>query len=205
MLKFTKYGEKIQEDFLENCKKDGTYQRVFENAEDGTCLLEPSVRDVKDYAAWCLITYDGEALNIVYEWREMGCQYFVFENNYCNVGFWELIHELRNCFKKCWDNGDKDIGVYDFYVNGMKMCSIRDIDVNYSSWSKEKRKRRFEDGLYEFNACFDGCSWHNVMEARTLAEAKVEAEEWFIDYYQKSITSAESRIEFCKDILESLR
>lgn len=70
MLKITKYGEKIQEDFLEQCKKDGTYQRVFKDAEDGTIILEESIRGVKDYAAWCLITYGTDAINEVNEWRE---------------------------------------------------------------------------------------------------------------------------------------
>ena len=70
MLKITKYGEKIQEVFLEHCKIDGTYQRVFEDLEDGTCLLEPSVRGIKDYAAWCLITYGTDAINTVNEWKE---------------------------------------------------------------------------------------------------------------------------------------
>lgn len=205
MLKLTKYGEKIQEDFLEQCKKDGTYQRVFEDFEDGTRLLESSVRSDGDYAAWCLLTYGEDALNTVYEWRDMECQYFVFTNNYCSVGFWELVRELRQCFAKCWDDGDSDIGVYDFYINGKEMCIIRDIKVYCHNLSEEEKKRRFKDGLYEFGACLDGCAWHDVMQARTLAEAKAEAEAWFIDYYQRGITSAESRIEFCKEILESLR
>ena len=205
MLKLTKYGEEIQKDFLENCKKDGTYKMVFEDFEDGTCLLEPSVRGDGDYAAWCLLTYGENALNTVYEWRGVGCEYFVFKNDYCKVGFWELVREIRKSFVTCWDYGDEDIGVYDFYINGQEMCSIRDIKVYCHNLSEEEKKRRFQDGLYEFNACFDGCAWHNVMQAKTLAEAKAEAEAWFVDYYEKGIVSAENRIEFCKDMLESLR
>ena len=89
MLKITEYGEKIQENFLEQCKKDGTYQRVFGCFEDGTCLLEESIRGVKDYAAWYLITYDTNALNIVDEWRD-GC-----EDDICWCTNWS---DLDNAF-----------------------------------------------------------------------------------------------------------
>lgn len=67
MNKINAYGEEIKFHFAEQCKKDGTYNKVYVDFEDGTCLLEPSVRNVQDYAAWCLMTYDEMALDIVYE------------------------------------------------------------------------------------------------------------------------------------------
>lgn len=101
MLKITKYGEKIQEGFLDQCKRDGTYQRVFIDGEDGTCLLEPSVRGVKDYAAWCLITYGTSAITTVNEWREecendiCWCTNWLDLNNAFFITCAELLTELN--------------------------------------------------------------------------------------------------------------
>lgn len=106
MLKITKYGEKIQEDFLEHCKKDGTYKRVFEDCEDGTCLLEISVRGVKDYAAWCLLTYGTDAINIVNEWKGRceddvcWCTNWKDLDNAFIITYKELLDELKCCLSE---------------------------------------------------------------------------------------------------------
>ena len=68
MKKITEYGLKIQQDFLDKCKQDGTYQRVYEQYEDGTCILEESIKTLQDAVAWCLLTYDENAINEVNEW-----------------------------------------------------------------------------------------------------------------------------------------
>ena len=89
MLKITKYGEKIQEDFLDHCKVDGTYQRVFEDFEDGTFLLQDSIRGVKDYTAWCLITYGTDAINIFNKWKE---------DSNCDICWCTNWRDLDNAF-----------------------------------------------------------------------------------------------------------
>jgi hypothetical protein len=62
MKKITEYGLKAQENFLEKCKQDGTYQRVYEQHEDGLCILEESIKTLQDAVAWCLLSYDTYAI-----------------------------------------------------------------------------------------------------------------------------------------------
>ena len=100
MLKITKYGEQIQKDFLEHCKTTGAYQRVFEDFEDGTILLEDSIRGVKDCAAWHLITYGTDAINIVQGWQDYGdticwCTNWKDLNNAFYITYTELLIELN--------------------------------------------------------------------------------------------------------------
>lgn len=188
MNKINAYGEELKFNFAEQCKKDGTYNKVYVDFEDGTCLLEPSVRNVRDYAAWCLMTYNEMALDVVYEWRDVKDHNSLFKNEHCEIGICELIVELRKCYSVLWDVGDIDIGYVDLFIGGESKCTI-----------KQTSGSRFE-----FSACFDGCSWHNEMKARTLVDAMAEAEEWFREYYTKGIKSAEGRIAYCKFALECL-
>jgi hypothetical protein len=55
--------------------------------------------------------------------------------------------------------------------------------------------------VYEFNACFDGCSHEYVMGSITLEDAKVEAETWFKDYYTMGLERAEKRVKFCEEMI----
>ncbi|MBR5544873.1 MAG: hypothetical protein IKU66_05305 [Clostridia bacterium] len=69
MKKITEYGLKIQQDFLDKCKQDGTYQRAYEQHE-GTYVLEENIKTVQDAVAWCLLTYDTLTLGTIVEWRK---------------------------------------------------------------------------------------------------------------------------------------
>lgn len=113
----------------------------------------------------------------------------IFKNGYCEVGTYDLIAELRKCYSILWDTGDEDIGYVDLLIGGEKKCSIKQISGS----------------RFEFDACFDGCSWHNKMNARTSQDAMREAEMWLKDYYTKGIKSAENRIAYCKFALECLK
>lgn len=189
MNKINAYGEELKFNFAEQCKKDGTYNKVYVDFEDGTCLLEPRVRNVQDYAAWCLMTYDEMALDTVYEWLCLTSNSIIFKNEHCDIGAYDLIVELRKCYDILWDTGDEDIGYIDLLIGGEKKCSIKQISGS----------------RFEFDACFDGRSYHNKMEARTLQDAMIEAEKWFRDYYYQGIKSAEDRIAYCKFALECLK
>lgn len=189
MNKLNAYGEEIKFNFADQCKKDGTYSKVYVDFEDGTCLLEPSVRNVQDYAALCLMTYDEMALDTVYEWMRITSHGPIFKNEHCEVGMYDLIAELRKCYSVLWDIGDNDIGYIDLLMEGERKCSIKQISGS----------------RFEFDACFDGCSWHNKMEARTLQDAMREAEQWLRNYYTKGIKSAKDRIAYYKFALECLK
>ena len=188
MNKLNNYGEDLRFNFAEQCKRDGIYKKVYVDFEDGTCLLEPSVRNVQDYAAWCLMTYDESALDTVYEWIAMGVGSQLFKNEHCEVYAWDLITELRKCYSILWDMGDIDIGYADFRIGGESKCTIRQVSGQ----------------CFEFNACFDGCSWHNKMKAKTLSDAMIEAEEWLREYYKKGVQHAENRLAYCRFALECL-
>ena len=72
MKTITEYGRKIQQEFLEKCKKDGTYQRVYEQYEDGTCILEESIETLQDAVGWCLESYDTYAIIEINRWLNDG-------------------------------------------------------------------------------------------------------------------------------------
>ena len=75
MIHLNKYGEKVLDKFLDKCKANGSYKRVYEDFEDGTCLLEDTVENLYDACAWLYLTYDAYVFSVLREWETDGCQY----------------------------------------------------------------------------------------------------------------------------------
>lgn len=59
----TEYGKQLKHDFLEKCKQNGTYKRVFEDCEDGTHLLWETIETLEDIAAFYLVADEDFAYN----------------------------------------------------------------------------------------------------------------------------------------------
>ena len=93
MKQITEYGVQIRQEFLEKCKQDGTYQRVFEQYEDGFCILEESIKTVADGVAWCLLNYDTDAINVVNEW---------INDEYSNIVWGDIsLEQIKIELEKC--------------------------------------------------------------------------------------------------------
>lgn len=73
------YGKKIVDKFLDKCKANGSYKRVYEDFEDGTCLLEDAIENLYDACAWLYLTYNKFVFDVLDEWQKDGCKY-VFES-----------------------------------------------------------------------------------------------------------------------------
>lgn len=69
------YGKEVVDRFIDKCKTDGSYKRVYEDFEDGTCLLAGSIENVFDFCAWMYLTYDRYALYTLNEWKAMDNSY----------------------------------------------------------------------------------------------------------------------------------
>lgn len=69
------YGKEVVDRFIDKCKADGSYKRVFEDFEDGTYLLEESIENVYDFCAWLYLTYDRYAVDTLDEWKSMDDRY----------------------------------------------------------------------------------------------------------------------------------
>lgn len=82
----TNYGKELVKRFLNKCKESGSYNKVFVDFEDGTCLLENDVETLEEVAAHYLVTYDVWAYNTLCE-----------QVDFCN-GKWNEI---------CWNVGNK--------------------------------------------------------------------------------------------------
>ena len=99
MLKITKYGELVQEMFLEKCRQDGTYQKVFEEFEDGICLLEPNVKNVVDCVALFLLSYEQDALNVIEDWQKTTDDNIAWFGDGFRLTYPEIITELKRCIE----------------------------------------------------------------------------------------------------------
>lgn len=99
MLKITKYGELVQEMFLEKCRQDGTYQAVFEEHEDGLCLLEPSVKNAADCAALFLLNYEQDTLNVFESWQRESRDNIGWHGDGFKLTYTEIISELKRCIE----------------------------------------------------------------------------------------------------------
>ena len=92
MKTITEYGLKIQQDFLDKCKQDGTFQRAYEQHE-GTYVLEKNIETVQNAVAWCLLTYDTYSLEAVDGW--MKTDYY----SAWNFPLEQLKAELEKCIE----------------------------------------------------------------------------------------------------------
>ena len=89
------YGKQIIKEFLDKCKVDGTYQKVFVDYEDGLCLLDPSVKNVKDCASMFLLNYDEDVLNVVSGWQKETEDNVAWYGDGFNLTYDEVIAELE--------------------------------------------------------------------------------------------------------------
>ena len=92
-MRLNHYGEKIVNEFLEKCKADGSYKKVYEDFEDGTFLLESAIENFHDECAWLYLTYDSNVFDTLEEWKTHG-EIYLFDN----VTYEEVENELRKMF-----------------------------------------------------------------------------------------------------------
>ena len=98
--KITEYGQKIIAEFLEKCKVDGTYQKVFVDHEDGLCLLDPSVRNAKDCSARFHLNYEEDTLNVIRGWQKEIQDNIAWYGEGFTITYDEVIAELEKCIEK---------------------------------------------------------------------------------------------------------
>lgn len=97
---FTDYSVQIINNFLWHCKAEGQYDKVYgDNAEDGTCLLEPCVRNTEDCAALYLLTYDMYAISTVTEWKNETKDDVCWHGKEFTLSYDEVLEVLNRCIK----------------------------------------------------------------------------------------------------------
>ena len=97
---FTDYGVEIINNFLWHCKAEGQYDKVYgDNAEDGTCLLEPCVRNVEDCAALYLLTYDRYAIETITEWKNSMSSNICWNGKGFTLSYDEVLEVLNKAMK----------------------------------------------------------------------------------------------------------
>lgn len=103
MLQINEYGAKIVEDFIEHCKDNCKYDIAMDY---GLEVLNDCVRGVKDYAAWCILSYDTMAIDTVNEWRTPATPRICWSSNWSDmdnafvITFGELLSVLERCFEE---------------------------------------------------------------------------------------------------------
>lgn len=101
MLKLTEYGKQLQKDFEKHCRERGVWDEMY---EEGTYVLENSIRGVKDHAAWCMITYSEDVIDTVKGWQEETKSNVVWSTNWHDfdnaftITYADLLNELDKCF-----------------------------------------------------------------------------------------------------------
>lgn len=93
--KITEYGQKIIAEFLEKCKVDGTYQKVFVDHEDGLCLLDPSIKTAQHCAASFLLNYEEDTLNVIRGWQKETQDNIAWYGEGFKLTYDEVIAELE--------------------------------------------------------------------------------------------------------------
>lgn len=101
------YGKQLQKDFEEHCRACGVWEVMY---AEGTYVLESEVRGVKDYAAWCMITYSEDVIDTVREWQNDSNTGIAWTTNWkdpsnafiitCDA----LLNELDKCFTEVKDD-----------------------------------------------------------------------------------------------------
>ena len=92
-MKLNNYGEKIINEFLEKCKANGSYKRVYEDFEDGTFLLESAIENLNDECAWLYLTYDNNVFDTLDEWKNDG-EVYLFDD----ITYEEVNNKLQKMF-----------------------------------------------------------------------------------------------------------
>lgn len=96
----TEYGNKAVERFLDKCKADGSYKKVYEDFEDGTCLLEDTMENLLDVCAWLYLAYDRHVFDVLDKWGKDGCDYVWKFQTGIELSFEEVENELHRMFNK---------------------------------------------------------------------------------------------------------
>lgn len=110
MLKINEYGEKIRDEFIEHCKDCAKYDIAMDH---GLEVLNDCIRGVKDYAAWCILSYDIMAIEIVKEWRTPATPRICWSNNWMDTdnAFVITFDEVLSVLDKCFDDVAIDMSI----------------------------------------------------------------------------------------------
>ena len=163
MKKINEYGNKIIEEFLDKCKVDGTYQKVFVEYEDGLCLLEPSIKNTKDYAAWCLLNYEENALNVVDGWKEETPNNACWHSDEVLLTYDEVIAELVQSITETKLNGELIMSRIDAIKNYKNKCDEEKINKEKEEYIKREEyteqilalRPRIAELISVANACLE--------------------------------------------------
>lgn len=102
MLKITEYGERIRDEFIEHCKDCAKYDIAMDY---GLEVLNDCVRGARDYAAWCILSYDTMAIDTVEEWRAMSSSAVCWSTNGDDLenAFVITFGSLRDILNRCFE------------------------------------------------------------------------------------------------------
>lgn len=91
MKKITEYGKKLIEEFEEKCGEE----LMEESYELGTFILEKCISNRFDQCAWCLMTYDTDAIYWVEQWKiDFPKDFYEKEENFT---YDDLLEILKKC------------------------------------------------------------------------------------------------------------
>lgn len=66
------YGKLVADKFLDKCRANGSYKMVYEDYEEGTCVLQDAVENLFDVCAWLYLAYDRNVFDVLDEWKHDG-------------------------------------------------------------------------------------------------------------------------------------
>lgn len=89
------YGNNVVDNFLNKCKANGSYKKVYEDFEDGTFLLESAIENFYDECAWLYLTYDECVFDTLDEWKKDGEDYL-----FDNITYEDVKNELHKMLDK---------------------------------------------------------------------------------------------------------
>ena len=87
--------------------------------------------------------------------------------------------------KKYWWYDEPEIGSYKFCHGGSWDYDfyIEEVSVKYVyGWTEEERQRRFMGAKFIWGGCCGGVSYHDVLKADNIEDAKREFEAWYKQY-----------------------
>ena len=133
MLKITEYGNKIVEEFIDYCKICDKYDIAMDH---GLEILDECVRGVKDYAAWCIMSYDTMALDTVEEWFAEASSSVCWSTNWDDSenSFFITFGSLRDVLNKCFEEAKTDMDIKMTFTGD----EVKQIEELTGIWINEK-------------------------------------------------------------------